>query len=416
VRLITLPHLLALANETIREEQLRKLQGIFHNPEQRPPWPGAMPLRKLDNHKHVLQSAKKLYGCLAAHPKTRWCFVTDSETLLIRCIKLADVIEQWASRRTILHNPAFKPPLVRPSSPRAVKRLYHQYGLWLCPRRVDAMLLGQDAPSTIGWMMESYTWFWERDVVKSFYQHLRDRNATPAQLWDRGAFGEDLRPNETGKEPFVAGFPDGVACRTRLFIEQTLYTYIALSHASLPHPYTFVSTAAMAAAVSLPTSVVTAGVDHGTCSVGECLTALVPQMNLSQAVLAGRFLWEHKIPTISPRPERNATCRYCFPAPRRLTPTEVAFLDASRVSFMTSGGLRDGPFGDYARSLNARRAPTKVHAASSTISSVMLQHEAYNYGISPHQPAPPPPCFGTTADLLGYTLSSARSEAGHAPA
>ena len=44
-----------------------------------------LPLRKLDNYKHVLQSTKKLYGCLAAHPRAVWCFVTDSETLLIRC-------------------------------------------------------------------------------------------------------------------------------------------------------------------------------------------------------------------------------------------------------------------------------------------------------------------------------------------
>ena len=274
-----------------------------------------------------------------------------------RCLRLSEVIDKYASRRTVLFNPEYQTPLARPRKPRDVKSNYHQFGLWLCPRRLDVLLLGKDVD--VGWLLESYHWIWEMPLVRAFHAFLVHRDATPVRLWERGAFGEDLRPNETGKEPWVDHFPDGVACRTRLFIEQTFYKFIALTQASLHSSvmpsaqYHFVSTAELATSIGWPSRVPVAGA-HGFCSFGECLTAVLPQMNLSQAVQVGHFLHRHRIPTLSPRPERNMTCPWrCFPSKRPLTRTERAFLNTSRVSFITSGGIRDGTFAAHARQLNS---------------------------------------------------------------
>ena len=68
--------------------------------------------------------------------------------------------------------------------------------------------------------------------LRMFHTFLLARNTTPVQMWERperDAFGAALRPNETGREPFVSGFPDGVACRTFLAIEQTYLKCALLS-------------------------------------------------------------------------------------------------------------------------------------------------------------------------------------------
>jgi hypothetical protein len=96
------------AGEHISHARLLRLIGKPSNPEERPPWPGALPLRKIDSFKHVLHSTKELYGCLAS--KADWCFVTDSETLLIRCVRLAELVAHYIAKgRTILHNPRYNP-------------------------------------------------------------------------------------------------------------------------------------------------------------------------------------------------------------------------------------------------------------------------------------------------------------------
>lgn len=103
--------------------------------------------------------------------------------------------------------------------------------MWQCARRTNVLLLGCDRPR-IGWLMESYNWMWERPLLRMFHTFLLARNTTPVQMWERperDAFGAALRPNETGREPFVSGFPDGVACRTFLAIEQTYLKCALLS-------------------------------------------------------------------------------------------------------------------------------------------------------------------------------------------
>ena len=99
LHLTSLREAIAIAGggESIKdEERFNKLLGRPRDPDERPAWPGALPYRKLNNYKHVLQSAKKLYGCLAASTNAAadWCFVTDSETLLIRCVALTSLVAE----------------------------------------------------------------------------------------------------------------------------------------------------------------------------------------------------------------------------------------------------------------------------------------------------------------------------------
>jgi hypothetical protein len=396
VRFLELREAMALASERMSDERLHKLVGKHADPDARPPWPGALPVRKISPHfKHVLQSAKKLYGCLAAaRDGAGWCFVTDSETLLLRCVALTRLVDDYAGSdgagRAILFNPRYNPPTTLPESAWARRVAFQQFGMFQCPRRCDALLLGVDDPG-LGWVMESYHWLWDTELLTLFHRLLLSRNSTPAQLWERGAFGDALQPNETGREPFVRGgrFPDGVACRTKLMIEQTYAKFIrALQHAETPRGgapatmaggghrppsevfgarmaapelrrarecarrYTFVSTADLATRLGLPYSVATANVDDGFCSFGECMSALLPRMSEGQAMAAAAFLRRHRISTLTPRAERNASCRYCPPPRRPLSAIEAKFLEASRVSFLTGGGLHDGPFAQHARSIN----------------------------------------------------------------
>jgi hypothetical protein len=187
--------------------------------------------------------------------------------------------------------------------------------------------------------------------LRMFHTFLLARNTTPVQMWERDAFGAALRPNETGREPFVSGFPDGVACRTFLAIEQTYYMFIALAAnisnsgcvkqegaaqlrdaRNLARRYTFVSTAELANRLVLPFRVATANVDHGLCSFGECLSALLPQMTSYQASHVANFMRAHAIATLSPRAPRNLSCAYCTPPARELTRIESTFLNRSQVT------------------------------------------------------------------------------------
>lgn len=382
IRVLDVWESLRAAGEHISHARLLRLIGKPSNPEERPPWPGALSLRKIDSFKHVLQSTKKLYGCLAS--KADWCFVTDSETLLIRCVRLAELVAHYIAKgRTILHNPRYNPPVYRPDGLQANKRVWSRFGMWQCARRTNVLLLGCDRPR-IGWLMESYNWMWERPLLRMFHTFLLARNTTPVQMWERDAFGAALRPNETGREPFVSGFPDGVACRTFLAIEQTYYMFIALAAnisngssvkqegaaqlrdaRNLARRYTFVSTAELANRLVLPFRVATANVDHGLCSFGECLSALLPQMTSYQASHVANFMRAHAIATLSPRAPRNLSCAYCTPPARELTRIESTFLNRSQVSFITSGNMHSGPMMYFARARNG--LPPNQHSLAASM-------------------------------------------------
>lgn len=305
------------------------------------------PLCGRNAFKHVCQSVKKVYGCLAS--RSRWCFASDSETLLFRCFSLEQALASYLSAGpAIFYNSAFKP---RP-------RPY--YGGFGCVPYADKLLLGIDPG--MGWMLESYSWFWEADLLASFLSYLQTRGTTPVQLWNSGAFGNASTPDK---------------CSTRLFIEQTFNKYIALRQRgklpqtsssgqganSPPRPYLFVDTMPLVRSMrpKMPTKIKMA-IKDWPCSIFECLAAYLPQANAEQVVLLARTFSRHAIPTLTPRSnfrsrndtewKQNASYRKWWFAPemRPLLPPEAAFINLSGVSIMSSGD--GGPLHQYARHAN----------------------------------------------------------------
>lgn len=334
--------------------------------------------------KHVLQSIKKLYGCLALLEAHAWCFATDSETLLIKCMSMRATLAAYAERRTVLHNTAY--------APARFGRHAHQFGLWACASSHDRVMLG-DEPQGYGWLLETYAWLWERRAVRAFYRTLRSRNTTPAALWERGYFSRGLRMGGSEDSENEGG---ALVCGAKLFIEHTLNRYLALgrsrsrasgsgssssSSSLLGREYTFADTASVASAVGLPSRTRIAVVD-GACSIGECLAAALPDWTDPQ-VDAMASLWaRHSIPTLTPRTKheprvavdratgrrfngsvrscasRPAECSLAFPpinTSRPLSRAERRFLERSGVSILTSGD--GGPMHEHARRANRQPGP-----------------------------------------------------------
>ena len=133
--------------------------------------------------KHLLQSIKKAYGCLAL--KSEWCFATDSESFLLRPTSMEAMTRQYSRQRTIFHNSwyvsgcghrshgATQGAAIVPCPYRSMSCFATREG-GPCPgyhAPVSPMtrdVLGARCARSIdaiGYANEVYNWFWERRVL-----------------------------------------------------------------------------------------------------------------------------------------------------------------------------------------------------------------------------------------------------------
>ena len=119
--------------------------------------------------------------------------------------------------------------------------------------------------------------------------------------------------------------------------------------------------------------------DHGLCSFGECLSALLPQMTSYQASHVTNFMRANAIATLSPRAPRNLSCAYCMPPARELTRIESTFLNRSQVSFITSGNMHSGPLMYFARARNG--LPPNQHSLAASMAVKIARSKRPARGI-----------------------------------
>ena len=87
--------------------------------------------RVLSNNKYLIQSVKKLLGCVEA--STPWCFAVDSETRLLRPMSARSTLDNYLVHRPILYNSRWTTP--QDSS------IVPLLGSWRCVSKSDGVLL-----------------------------------------------------------------------------------------------------------------------------------------------------------------------------------------------------------------------------------------------------------------------------------
>ena len=295
-------------------------------------------------YRNVYQSIKKLHGCLAT--PSPWCFCTDSETILIACMSMRGFVEQWAAHPTILYSSRYPP--IRNGSARSTPAAAggaaperNTEGPFACVAEVDDMLLGNTSRPALRWTMENDHWLYEREVLVAFYAALRDRGATPIGLWARN------------------NFP--CCCRTKLFIEGTIYKWLHLQghlHQTQWKRYHFVDTAPALEAAALPLTVpylvhawkggmrfVGEGrselASQPQCSTMACLTTALLDQQLNTSTAANemaRFLRRHGITTLAAGVTRvNSNIAERNGARRIEWPDWRGFFEAAGVKILTCG-------------------------------------------------------------------------------
>ncbi|KAK9435768.1 hypothetical protein VB005_10571 [Metarhizium brunneum] len=96
--------------------------------------------------KFLLQNFKKMYGCLATG--RRYCFVLDSEGIMLRTTRLADIVREFLEQPFAIHTPESRSGSSHPIG-------------WSTP---CADMLRVDNFSSAGWLLEYYMWVFDSRV------------------------------------------------------------------------------------------------------------------------------------------------------------------------------------------------------------------------------------------------------------
>jgi len=192
------------SSRTPRRFEIFTLAAVLDGVNQSMPRPQLARLRYAVN-KGWYQVIKKVYGCLAFDSRGT-CFLVDSEGLVLRC-SMCHAASEYLAKRTVWYSPYPHP--VHTDHNRIVE--------------MSRRILGGPAGESFGegFMMESYHWIWEVELLRDFlavglrgeslvalgYQHVEETAA------DAGAY-EQKKKRDPSYEP---GHP---------FLEETFYHHL----------------------------------------------------------------------------------------------------------------------------------------------------------------------------------------------
>ena len=128
---------------------------------------GALPGR------FVLQSLKKIYGCM--HARAHNCWVLDSESFFVRNTSFHDLVHNWLMDPLIIGNA-------------------HKDRSGESPSRIAVDILGLDsAQGSPPWFLENYLWIWERPILEELVATLERARPSLAAFSNPVFFGTALR-------------------------------------------------------------------------------------------------------------------------------------------------------------------------------------------------------------------------------
>jgi hypothetical protein len=230
--------------------------------------------------KHLIQSMKKLYGCL--HAGVDWCFATDSESRMIRRAHLAEFVNAYSRHPSTWHNSLYVPGCGHRIAGRCLPGeapLGYHAGVTVGRK----FLFGSECSASIqeiGYAMEVYHWLFERRILVAFVDFLQAHDATlPGILW--AAANGDFE----GK----------------IFIEEAYYHFIACFRTHYAE-YTFIDVADIVRAGRNETDTAAVLALTGVTSFGEVLGIYIKSVDDTDRALLLRFahmlrFWN--IPTFS---------------------------------------------------------------------------------------------------------------------
>jgi len=170
--------------------------------------------------KHLIQSMKKLYGCLYAG--VEWCFVTDSESRMIRPAKLADFVAAYARHPSAWHNSLYVPGCGHRIAGRCVpgsSEFEASPGYHAGVSTGRKFLFGSECSASIqeiGYAQDVYHWLFERRILEAFVNFLQAHSLTLPGLLRATADGDF-----TGKIFFEEAYYHFIACFRERYSEYT---------------------------------------------------------------------------------------------------------------------------------------------------------------------------------------------------
>lgn len=206
----------------LRDLQVSDISTLITLTEYNSSAPFSMPtqvLRSLDRRegwgKHLLQSAKKLYGCLYVTQKSHHCLAMDSESFLIQKSSLVSITKAYMARPTIITNSFYvaRHGHCLPSDEKCNEQSGTRFEKADIPKATKFVLgevCSRDSRYHREVFTSNYHWIWDRDVLNQFQDHLRSQGTTLSNLL--------MKP------------PTEIASNNRLFIEETIYHFISCYH------------------------------------------------------------------------------------------------------------------------------------------------------------------------------------------
>ena len=173
------------------------------------------------NGKHLMQSIKKLYGCIALG--TLWCFATDSESFLVRPTDFRTVIELYAEKMAVFHNSRYIGGCGHSSENKILPMKCLGYHASVPQAAQDALgVQCNGSIAAIGYSNELYSWFWERQTLLDFVRY-------------NVLFGKDIL--DMAREQVVVGstqayflFVEEAINQFRACTNRDAYTWVDVAH------------------------------------------------------------------------------------------------------------------------------------------------------------------------------------------
>lgn len=144
-------------------------------------------------HKVLLQDFKKIYGCLATG--RRYCFILDSEGIMLRTTWLADIVREFLDKPFAIHTPESRNGSSHPIGCKSMLVLLlppgHStfsldlpFGLGSTP---CGDMLRVDNFSSAGWFLEHYMWVFDSrvyaEIARTYAQTCPQLEGNPQEVF-----------------------------------------------------------------------------------------------------------------------------------------------------------------------------------------------------------------------------------------